>query len=87
MQYVPAKGVYVYFRYDDKQTILCALNADTLSTVLNFSDYAERTKGFTSATDILTGHIFPISEKMNLPARSMQILELKNRPDANKVVH
>ncbi len=31
MQYIPSKGVYVYFRYDDKQTILCALNSDTVS--------------------------------------------------------
>jgi neopullulanase len=87
MQYVPAKGVYVYFRYDNKQTILCALNVDTLGASLNFADYAERTMGFESATDILTGNPYSLSEQMKLPARSIRILELKRRPDANKVVH
>jgi glycosidase len=87
MQYIPSKALYVYFRYDEKQTILCALNADTLSASLNFSDYAERTRGFHTATDIITGVTYPILQNLNLPARSIGILELKRGPDANKVVH
>ena len=27
MQYVPQDGLYVYFRYDAKQTIMCVMNA------------------------------------------------------------
>lgn len=79
MQYIPSKGVYVYFRYDKHQTILCALNSDTVSVNLNFQDYSERTKGFETATDIITGTNYPASEKMILPARSITILELKKR--------
>jgi glycosidase len=87
MQYIPSKGVYVYFRYDENQTVLCALNTDTLATSLNFHDFSERTKKFETAKDIMTGSIYPLNEKMNIPARSIRILELKNRTDANKVVH
>ncbi|HEY4966985.1 MAG TPA: cyclomaltodextrinase C-terminal domain-containing protein, partial [Puia sp.] len=87
MQYIPSKALYVYFRYDEKQTILCALNADTVSASINFSDFAERTRGFQTATDIMTGINYPISENLNIPARSISILELKRRPDGNKVVH
>ncbi len=64
MQYIPSKGVYVYFRYDQHQTILCALNSDTVSANPNFKDYSERTKGFETATDIITGINYPASEKM-----------------------
>jgi glycosidase len=87
MQYIPSKGMYVYFRYNNNQTILCALNSDTLSATIRFEDYSERTKSFETATDVMTGSIYSLSEKMNIPARSMRILELKNRPTANKVVH
>ena len=87
MQYIPSKGLYVYFRYDNNQTILCALNSDTLSASIQFGDYAERTQSFETATDVMTGSIYPLSEKMNIPARSIRILELKKRPTANKVVH
>jgi neopullulanase len=79
MQYIPSKGVYVYFRYDKHQTILCALNSDTVSANLNFQDFSERTKGFETATDIITGASYPASEKMIIPARSITILELKKR--------
>ncbi len=79
MQYIPSKRVYVYFRYDQHQTILCALNSDTLSANLNFQDYSERTRGFETATDIMTGTNYPASEKMMLPPRSITILELKKR--------
>jgi glycosidase len=87
MQYIPSKGLYVYFRYDNNQTILCALNTDTLSASMRFADYAERTQSFETATDVMTGSIYPLSEEMNIPARSIRILELKKRLTANKVVH
>jgi glycosidase len=87
MQYIPSKGLYVYFRYDRNQTILCALNTDTVAGILHFKDYGERTSSFETATDVMTGNSYMLSEKMNLPARSILILELKKRPTANKVVH
>jgi neopullulanase len=79
MQFIPSKKVYVYFRYDQHQTIMCALNSDTLSASLNFQDYAERTGGFETAKDILTDTSYPVSEKMIIPPRSFTILELKKR--------
>jgi neopullulanase len=87
MQYIPSKGLYVYFRYDNNQTILCALNSDTIAASIHFEDYAERTRSFETATDVMTDSIYPLSEKMDLPARSIRILELKKRLTANKVVH
>ena len=87
MQYIPSNGIYVYFRYDASQSVLCALNTDTVSETIHFSDYSERTGGFETATDIMTGSIYPVAENVNVPARSIRILELKKRPTANKVVH
>jgi neopullulanase len=87
MQYIPSGGVYVYSRYDAEQTIFCILNTDTLSNYINFSDYAERTSGFESATDVVTGNSYLLSEKMIIPARTIRIMELKKPKAANKVVH
>jgi neopullulanase len=87
MQFVPNKGLYIYFRYDTHQTILCALNTDSLASNIDFNDYAERTRNFETATDIMSGDSYSLSENMNISARSIRILELKNRPTANKVVH
>ncbi len=79
MQYVPSNNVYVYFRYDEKQTILCALNADTATSVIDVKDFTERTHGFESASDIMTGRQYSLSGKLEIPARSIRILELKKR--------
>jgi glycosidase len=87
MQWVPSGGVYVYSRYDKEQTMFCILNTDTLSGSVNFSDYSERTNGFESGTDVITGSNYPLSEKMIIPARTIRIMELKKPKAANKVVH
>jgi len=87
MQYIPFKGVYIYFRYDEHQTILCALNSDTVSASINFKDFSERTGKFESGTDILDNTMYPLSEKMLIPGRSIRILELKKTPSGNKIVH
>ena len=55
MQYVPVDGVYVYFRYDAKQTVMVVINTAKTEKTISFGDYSERTKGFTQFTNITTG--------------------------------
>ena len=87
MQYVPNHGTYVYFRFDEKETILCALNTDTLSSTIQFSDFSERTEGFKTASDIMNGNTYKTEDKLILPARSIRILQLKKGSTDNKIVH
>ena len=54
MQFVPQDGVFVYFRYDAKQTVMVVMNTAKTDKVISFGDYAERTKGFTQYTNIVT---------------------------------
>jgi glycosidase len=54
MQYVPEDGVYVYFRYNDRQTVMVVMNTSKTDKTISFSKYAERTAGFTNAINIIT---------------------------------
>ena len=54
MQFVPVDGVYVYFRYDAKQTIMVVMNTAKTEKNISFADYEERTKGFSSCNNIVT---------------------------------
>ncbi len=74
MQYVPKDGVYVYFRYDEKQTVMCVMNTDEKQHSIDFTDYAERTKGFTSAKNIVDNS--SLNNKFDIPAKTMWVLEL-----------
>ncbi|HEV3414764.1 MAG TPA: alpha-amylase family glycosyl hydrolase [Puia sp.] len=77
MQYAPRGGLYVYFRYDANQTILCAMNPGNNPHKIDFSHYAERTAGFTHGTDIPTGQTYSLDKPVEIPPRTMWVLELK----------
>ncbi|HWK06544.1 MAG TPA: glycoside hydrolase family 13 protein [Puia sp.] len=76
MQYVPKDGLYVYFRYDVKQTIMCIMNTGSNAATVDLSHYAERTAGFTRAVDVLTGKQMPAG-KTEIPPMDMWVLELQ----------
>ena len=74
MQYLPNDGLYVYFRYDAKQTIMCIMNTSEKEKPVNFSDFEERTKGFTGGKDIVEGAVK--SDHFTISPKKMIILEL-----------
>ncbi len=76
MQYVPDDGLYVYFRYSDKQTVMCVMNTSENAKNISADMYAERTKGFTIATDVVTGKQLVLNTTQTIPAKQMWILEL-----------
>lgn len=77
MQYVPANGLYVYFRYDEKQTVLCAMNTGEVDAKVDTGRYAERTAGFSAAVDVITGQRYLLKDGVNVPAGRMLVLELQ----------
>lgn len=54
MQYLPNDGLYVYFRYTDKQTVMVVMNTSKEEKTVKPADYAERTAGFTQYKDIIS---------------------------------
>ncbi len=57
MQYVPQDGAYFYFRYDDKQTIMVAMNTSKEKKTISPINYLERTKGFSKMKNVITGEV------------------------------
>jgi glycosidase len=74
MQYVPQDGLYVYFRYDEKQTIMCVMNTAEKDKEVSLENYDERTKGFNKATDVVNKTM--LENKFTIPAKTMLVLEL-----------
>jgi glycosidase len=77
MQYIPVDGLYVYFRYDDNQTIMCIMNTSDKKQTVDFSKYAERTAGFTGAVDVIGKTTYNTSSTTTVDPWQMLILELK----------
>jgi len=76
MQYVPTDdGVYVYFRYDDKQTIMIAMNTSNQTKTISPLNYSERTKGFSQMKNLITGEITQLSD-FSLNSKASGVWEL-----------
>src|SRR5262249_365081 len=54
-QFIPYKGLYTYFRYDNKQTIMVIANSSDKPTRPRWDTYRERTNGFTKIKDVISG--------------------------------
>lgn len=55
MQYHPDDdGVYVYFRYDNNQTVMVVMNTAKTEKTISFNKFAERTAGFSNYTNVIT---------------------------------
>ena len=74
MQFVPDDGLYIYFRYDAKQTIMCVMNTSNKNKEVDFSNFTERTSGYKAGKNIVTG--VTVANKFTIPAKRMWILEL-----------
>ncbi|HUS03818.1 MAG TPA: cyclomaltodextrinase C-terminal domain-containing protein, partial [Chitinophagaceae bacterium] len=75
MQYVPEDGLYVYFRYDDKQTVLVVMNTAKKEMKVNIEKYKERTTGFSKMKNILTGNVTALQD-FSLTTKETGIYEL-----------
>ncbi len=75
MHFIPKDGLYVYFRYTDAQTVMCIMNTSDKEKPVHFSDYVERTKGFTNGINVLSQQ--QVSPDFTMPAQRMWIVELK----------
>ncbi len=77
MQFYPIDGVYVYFRYTEKQTIMCVMNTNEKPMNLKLDRFRERTERFKTARDVVTGQGYALQDTWNLNPMSNLVLELK----------
>jgi hypothetical protein len=75
MQFVPADGVYVYFRCNEQQTIAVVSNTSKEVRTIASARFSERTNCFLYAKNIITGDIIQ-SEVFSIPANTTWVLEL-----------
>jgi glycosidase len=75
MQFIPTNGLYVYFRYDNKQTIMVITNTGDKNIKPDWSAYQERLKGFTRAKNVVTGKVISL-EGFEIEKKESFVFEL-----------
>jgi len=76
--YIPNDGVYVYFRYNDSESVMVVINNnDTESKTVQKAKYAESLSGFTKGFDIITGKPVDDLASFEIGPKTAMIIELK----------
>jgi glycosidase len=76
MQYVVRDGAYVYFRYDDRQTVMVVTNTGRNPFKPDWKAYSERTSRFTRARNVVTGEEYDLAS-LTVPPGAGWVMELK----------
>jgi glycosidase len=76
MQYVPQDGLYVFFRYNDQQTVMVVMNTSKTEKTVSFDDYIERTKGFNKYFNVVDKNEKELV-KFSIGSYQSMVLELK----------
>ena len=71
MQYIPSNGVYTYFRYDAKQTVMVIANTGDKTIKPDWKMFAERARGFNKLKDVVSGKIISMAEFEIAPRESI----------------
>lgn len=79
MHFAPIGNVYVYFRYDEDDTIMVLLNRDDDAVTLDTAPFAERIGNAKHGIDVVSGKRFNVENSIVVEARSALVLELEGR--------
>lgn len=75
--FIPQDGMYVYFRYNETASVMVILNKNKETKTLETSRFAESLKGLKTGHDIVSGQELNDLTKIQVPALSAMIIELK----------
>ena len=75
-QYVPERDTYVYFRYNDKDTIMVVINNNENEQTLKTDRFAESLKDHISGIDVITGKTYDLKSDLTIPKKTALILEV-----------
>lgn len=75
--YVPENNVYVYFRYNDKETVMIVINNSPDKQTVKTNRFAENIQKFTSGKDIVTDKVIDLKNEITIDGKSVLVLELK----------
>lgn len=77
--FIPQNNVYVYFRYNDNESVMVVMNANTEKQTLKLDRFSEALNGFTSGKDIISNkNIFvDTNNTISIDGKTSMIIELK----------
>jgi len=77
-QFIPENNLYVYFRYNDSESVMIILNnSETETRTITKQRYLEAMKGYTCGTEVITGTQINDLTSFKIAPKTAMIIELK----------
>lgn len=75
--FAPKDGIFTYFRYNDKESVMVIINNNKKDQTLDLKYFEESLKGFTKGKEVISGKEFPLQNTLTIPAQTPLIIELE----------
>ena len=75
--YVPDNNVYVYFRYNEKETVMVIINNNSDKQTLKTNRFKESIQNLKSGKEVISEKTFDLNNDIEIEGKSALILELK----------
>ena len=75
--YIPENNVYVYFRYNEKESVMVIINNSSEKQTFKTNRFIENIGNFKSGIDVLSDKNFNLNQDISIDGKSVLILELK----------
>ncbi|MEI6174388.1 MAG: glycoside hydrolase family 13 protein [Bacteroidota bacterium] len=75
--FIPRDGIYTYFRYTAKNTVMVVMNNNEDTKTITTNRFDEFLSKHKSGTEIISGDILNNISKLTIPGKSVMIVELK----------
>jgi glycosidase len=75
--YIPQDNVLVYFRYNDKESVMVILNSNEKDQVIDLKRFAESLNGFSKGKEIISERELSLQDTLTIPAKTSMVIELK----------
>jgi len=75
--FVPQNNVFVYFRYNEKETVMVVLNNSDKTETLDLKRFEEVLKSFSKGKDFISEREFSLQNALSVPAKTPMVIDLK----------
>jgi glycosidase len=74
--YIPENNVYVYFRYNENESVMVVINNNPEKQKIDPNRLSESLNGYQSGTDVVTNKKWIINEDLEIEGKSVFVFEL-----------
>lgn len=74
--FVPQNNVFVYFRYNEKETVMVVINNNEKEEALDLRRFSEAIKTSVKGHEVISGKEISLQNNLTVPARTSMIIEL-----------